>query len=273
MEIFIMHIRGFIKASLFVLDDNIGVPIATGWGRLMATGIRPPAFIGAYPDFETAKAHAPSGNPNTYDNDDVAPLNFALMSKVHIWDYPVVFWLGRVLGPNSHVLDIGGHFGTKYIAFRDLLSLSDVTWNVHDLPAIIRAARAAQQQGDVPAEVKFIDEVAAGAGADVLLASGLLQYLDQPFAKLVSSLPMQPKTILLNKVATREGPTVVTLERIGPARLPYQIRNRAEFEGELATMGYAIRDCWEIPSLARIIGTHPGLGPSKSLGYYLEYVG
>lgn len=268
-----MRIRQLIKASLSVLKEYIGVPVATGWGRLMATGIRPPAFIGAYPDFETAKAHAPKDNPNTYDNDDVAPLNFTLMSKVHIWDYPVIYWLNRKLGPSSHVLDIGGHFGTKFIAFRGLLSLGDVRWSVHDLPAIMRAARAAQKQGEVPPEVNFIDAVGAASGADILLASGLLQYLDQPFAKLVSSLHTPPKTILLNKVATREGPTVVTLERIGPARLPYQIRNRAGFEAELASMGYAIRDRWEIPSLARVIGTHPGLGHSKSLGYCLEYVG
>ena len=268
-----MRIRHVIKMMLSAFDKKVGVPIASGWGRLMATGIRPPAFIGAYPDFASATAHAPKGAPNTYDDDNVAPLNFELMSKVHIWDYPILFWLSKLLGPGNHVLDAGGHFGTKYIAFEDLLVLKNIRWSVHDLPAIIRAARAAQHNGEVPEALNFIDAVDDGGAADILLASGLLQYLDQPFAKLVNSLPVPPKTILLNKVATREGPTVVTLEKIGPARLPYQIRNRAMFEAELVQMGYAIRDCWEIPSLARVIGTHPGLGPSKSLGYCLEYVG
>lgn len=268
-----MRMRQAIKTSISVCSKSVGVPVATGWGRLMATGIRPPAFVGAYPDFTTAKAQAPKGAPNTYDSDDVAPLNFGLMSGVHSWDYPMLFWLGKVLEPGHHVVDTGGHFGTKYIAFRDLLNLKGIKWSVHDLPAIIRAARAAQQRGDVPSAVDFIDEVDAGGAADILLASGLLQYLDQPFAHLVDRLPAPPKIILLNKVATRDGPTVVTLEKIGPARLPYQIRNRAGFEAELEKMGYAIRDCWDIPSLARVIGTHPGLGPSKSLGYCLEHVG
>lgn len=106
--------------------------------------------------------------------------------------------------------------------------------------------------------------------ADVLLASGLLQYLDRPLAEMVAELPSPPRHILLNKVATREGATVVTLEKIGPARLPYQIRNRAAFESELTDMGYTIRASWVIPSLSRRIGTHPGLGASTSMGYYLE---
>ena len=73
-----------------------------------------------------------------------------------------------------------------------------------------------------------------------------------------------------NKVATRDGPTVTTLERIGPARVPYQIRNRAGFEGQLTQAGYRIRDNWDIPSLGHVIDTHPELGRSVSRGYLLQ---
>lgn len=128
----------------------------------MALGIRPPAFVGAYPDYATAKAHAPRDTPNSYDDDQVAPLNFELMSQLHIWDYPVVFWLGKLMQPGLHVVDAGGHFGTKYIAFRDLLPLAEIRWSVQDLPAVIRASRAAQQRGAVPAEVNFIDALLDG---------------------------------------------------------------------------------------------------------------
>ncbi|MBM1949600.1 methyltransferase, TIGR04325 family [Sulfitobacter pseudonitzschiae] len=265
-----MGIRHVAKASRAAVEKSVGIPLATGWGRLMALGIRPPAFVGAYPDYATAKAHAPRDTPNSYDDDQVAPLNFELMSQLHIWDYPVVFWLGKLMQPGLHVVDAGGHFGTKYIAFRDLLPLAEIRWSVQDLPAVIRASRAAQQRGAVPAEVNFIDALLDGGAADVLLASGLLQYLDRPLAEMVAELPSPPRHILLNKVATREGATVVTLEKIGPARLPYQIRNRAAFESELTDMGYTIRASWVIPSLSRRIGTHPGLGASTSMGYYLE---
>ena len=62
----------------------------------------------------------------------------------------------------------------------------------------------------------------------------------------------------------------MTLERIGPARVPYRIRNRARLEAEFVAMGYAIRDSWGIDGLGHVIPTHPWLGRSESRGYLLE---
>lgn len=265
-----MTARQWAKHLRAGLRRGVGWPLAGAWARLMALGLRPPAFTGAYPDYATARAHAPVGRPDSYDDDTVAAINFDAMCATQIWDYPVMFWLDRLAPPGSRVLDAGGHFGTKYIAFRDRLALDRLAWEVYDLPATIRAAQAAQTAGRVPGEIVFTDKLGATTPADLLLASGVLQYLDTPFEALVAALPAAPRHLLLNKVATRAGPTVVTLEKIGPARVPYQIRNRAGFEQSLDAMGYAIRDTWEIPSLARRIDTHPGLGSSTSRGYVLE---
>lgn len=98
-----------------------------------------------------------------------------------------------------------------------------------------------------------------------------MQYMDRPLKEMVDALPARPRRIILNKVATREGPSVVTLEAIGASRAPYHIRNRAGFEAELAALpGYRLRDSWEIESLGLRIGTHPGLGRSTSRGYVLD---
>lgn len=236
----------------------------------MAQGIRPPAFIGAYPDRETAIAHAPASKPNSYDDDEIAPLNFHLMSETHIWDYPILYWLDRLIHPDTEILDAGGHFGTKFIAFRDRIAMNMVHWNVYDLPATMRAARKLQEAGELPAQINFSDKLDTFGRTDILLASGLLQYLDEEFHDFLNRLGEPPQHILLNKVATREGNSVVSLEKIGNGRIPYQIRNRAAFEDSIAEMGYLIRDSWQIPSLSRVIATHPSLGASISRGYYLE---
>lgn len=236
----------------------------------MALGIRPPAFVGAYPDRETAIAKVPAGTPNSYDHDDIAPVNFEVMCKVQIWDYPIIFWLERLAPSVRTILDAGGHFGTKFIAFRDRIDLDPVQWTVYDVPAAIRAARRLQADGVVPDRIDFIDDLSRAEAPDILLASGLLQYLDVAFPDFVAKLARPPKYILLNKVATTEGPTVVSLEKIGRGRVPYQIRNRAGFEGSLTKMGYRVLDTWQIPSLAHTIATHPSLGASTSRGYILE---
>ena len=259
-----------IKSAETALRRLVLSPAKSGLARLKRYGPRQPAMMGAYPDRAAALAGVPRRALGTYDHPDVAAVNFRVMCAVRVWDYPVLFWLDRLHQPGLCVLDAGGHFGTKFIAFQPLLRLHEVTWTVYDLPETIRSARAAQRREEVPVEVGFIDDLANAPPCDILLASGLLQYLDLPFPDFLARLPNCPRHILLNKVATRDGPSVTTLERIGPARVPYQIRNRAGFEGQLAELGYRIRDTWDIPSLGHVIDTHPELGRSVSRGYLLQ---
>ena len=245
-----------------------------GWrrrsGRLRALTPHPPALTGAYRDPTAALAAVPPGRLAGYDNDEISEVAFEAMCAVALWDYPVILWLDRLRRPGLRLVDAGGHMGTKYLAFARLLAVDEIDWTVYDLPAIVAAARARQAAGRLPAALRFESAPGAVGPVDLLLASGLLQYLDIPLAELIARLPNRPEHIVLNKVATREGPSVTTLERIGAARVPYQIRNRADFEAEIAEIGYAVRDQWQIAALSRVIATHPGLGASTSRGYVLE---
>lgn len=86
----------------------------------------------------------------------------------------------------------------------------------------------------------------------------VLQYLDVPLPSLLDRLPERPRHLLLNKVATREGDSVLTLENFGLAEVTYRIRDRSAF------------DQWEIESLSHRIPARPDLGASRSLGFALE---
>ncbi len=251
-------------------EMRLGLSAALARARMLAG--HGPRFAGAYPDPATALAAVPKTRLAGYDHDAVVDVTFPEMCRVALWDYPVLLWLSRLARPGLRVLDAGGHLGTKHIAFSRLLDLGALDWTVYDLPAIIRAARARQAAGHLPAAIRFTETLDGLAGVDLLLASGLLQYLDAPFAALLGRLPAPPAHLILNKVATRDGTPVTTLERIGAARVPYQIRDRAAFEAELAAAGYRVLDSWRIPSLAHTIATHPWLGPSTNRGYVLERV-
>lgn len=261
-----------VATALKTLRRNGALALATAHGRLLALTPRAPHFVGAYPDPAAALAAVPKGRLAGYDNDAVVEVAFASMCRVALWDYPVILWLDRLTRPGLRLLDAGGHMGTKHIAFAPLLDVAAFGWTVYDLPAIVRAARARQAAGGLPADLRFESDLAAVGGVDLLLASGLLQYLDVPFTAFLDRLPTRPGHILLNKVATRDGASVTTLEKIGAARVPYQIRARAGFEAEVAAAGYRVLDQWQIPSLSHLIATHPALGPSTSRGYVLERV-
>ncbi|NQZ71638.1 MAG: methyltransferase, TIGR04325 family, partial [Dinoroseobacter sp.] len=92
------------------------------------------------------------------------------------------------------------------------------------------------------------------------------------FKTLLDRMAERPRWVMLNKVATRHDADIVTLQLIGKKRVPYQIRDRKKFEGELKAAGYVIRDSWTITGLSHRIGTHPWLGESESKGYFLERV-
>lgn len=237
---------------------------------------RPPRFSGVFDTREHALSSLPANQRAAYDSDDVAEVNFTTMTQRMAWDYPVIHWIKDTILNNRQqrvsILDAGGHMGTKYISFADLLPVNDLSWSVYDLPAILKSARSYQAAGAVPKAIRFIDDPAEAGEVDLLLASGLLQYLDIPFVDLVDQMAARPRYILLNKVALRDGNSIVTLEKVGPASIPYHIRAKPEFENELSELGYQIRDQWPIPDLSHRVSTHPWLSPSQSKGYMLERV-
>lgn len=237
-------------------------------GRLMLASGYHPHFHGAFPSHEAAMAAVPAEKFAGYDHDEVADVNFEVMCKVAPWDYPVLFWLRTLMPGALSLIDAGGHMGTKFRAFRPYLSPSpSFRWIVYDLPAIVAQGRRRAAEEEL-AGITFTDDLGVVGKTDIFLASGLLQYLDRPFPQLLRELGRLPPHLIVNKLALREGKTVVTLENFGNAFVPYHIRAREPFFAELSALGYRVADEWTIPSLSHVIPTHPELGASQSIGFH-----
>jgi putative methyltransferase (TIGR04325 family) len=240
------------------------------WRLRLFFNLRHLRFRGVFATYEEAAAAVRRGVAVGYDNDAILLRDFDLMCQVKPEDYAILYWLRRLAPQTQVLLDAGGHMGTKYRAFGNYLDLdSGIEWVVYDLPSMVRAGRKMAEDEGL-SRLRFVDDLSEAPDADVLLASGLLQYLDIPFDDLLRRLPALPRHLLLNKVQTREGPSVVTLENFTYAEVPYQMRNRAEFLAMLDALGYDIVDQWTIPSLSQVIRTDLYLGSSTSRGYYAK---
>ena len=245
-------------------------PLQIAGGRMKFLSPFPPQFSGAYPTYDTAIAAGRSGSKVGFDHDEVTDIAFERMCEITPWDYPLLFWLGRILPEIDLLVDAGGHMGTKFRAFRKLLPIeASVDWVVYDVPAIVRAGRR-RAEADGLDKLRFVEHMEDAGDPDLFIGSGLLQYLDVPLSTLLSRLPRLPRHMLLNKVAMRQGPTVFTLQRFEEVTVPYQIRNEATFMAELSRLGYEVVDRWTIPTLSHTIETHPELGESESTGFYLR---
>ncbi len=262
--------------------EKFVVPLQALSGRLRYFLPIPRRFTGAYSSYQEALAAAKNGALAGYDHDEIAPVAFEQMCRLAAWDYPVLFWMRDLVRETGSLVDAGGHMGTKYRAFRSHLPLGEnFRWVVYDLPAIVRKAdivvaavgRPQMVKGDwIKPGATVVDRMADAGPTPLFLGSGLMQYLDVPLGRLIGEMPEAPKHILLNKVALRKGPTVVTLEQIGRARVPYQIRNEAEFLQHVTGLGYELVDRWAIPSLSTRIDTHPELGRTESAGFYFRKI-
>lgn len=270
MKTAFVNVRRALAPSLKDMIARIVTPMMVISGRLKFVSPLPCRFTGAYDSFDQAQTAALRHAVAGYDNDVVADVAFEQMCKLAPWDYPVLFWLNK-LGPQIRSLvDAGGHMGTKYRAFRNHLELGpDMRWIVYDVAAIVRAGRLRAQRDNCPG-LEFVEDIALAPDVELFLGSGLLQYLDQPLSHLLLSMKVLPRHLILNKVALRKGAEVVTLEKIGPAFVPYRIRNDRAMIRDIEKLGYRLVDRWSIPSLSNVIDTHPELGASESVGFYFH---
>lgn len=268
-----------MKKAVHALLQNVGsgvgqslAPLRAIRGRLRYLSPLPRRFTGAYRSFEEAvAAAAKAGSLVGCNHDEIADFAFEQMCEVVPWDYPVMFWLSRLRNELNGLLDAGGHMGTKYRAFRDFLELpEDFQWVVYELSEIAEAGRKRAEQDGLD-QLRFVDNLEDAPGLPLFLGSGLLQYLDVPLSSVLSNLPHLPRHLLLNKVAFRKsGPPVVTLERVGKAYVPYQMRDETAFVHDLERLGYRQIDRWSIPALSHVIETHPELGASDNAGFYFR---
>jgi len=224
-------------------------------------------YWGVYRSFEEAAAAAPAGKRVGYDNDDSAGLYRWKSDYMDPSEYAVLYWLEKALAPGARVFDFGGHVGVKYYAFRSIGALQvPLTWMVYDLPAVIRDGRElARERGEK--NVVFTDEPGDASGADVFLALGSSQYLEQPLYAILERLAVLPGTIIVSKVPVVEGPRYVTLQNIGTTICPYLIEDSRDLIANMERLGYRLRQRWENHEKSCWIMNRP----DKSVSFYTSY--
>lgn len=221
--------------------------------RTFARQERTNLYRGVFPSFDAAARSAPATKPIGYDNAAAAEM-YGEADRATLRDYPALFWLRHALDAGHRsVFDLGGHVGIKYYAFRDLLALApSVDWLVCDVPAVVARGAELAARRDSQRQLHFTSDWHALARADVLFASGSIQYLETPLAAMLAASPSRPPTIIINNAALHPSRSFFTLNSIGTAFCPYRVQAEPEFRAELGALGYRQLDRWESPRAFRI---------------------
>jgi len=226
-------------------------------------------FRGVYADFASAAAAAPRTKPLGYDNEATAGLLTEERHRIHDSDFPILFWLSRLLREDSRVFDLGGNVGISFYAYRPYLPLPQgCQWLVYDVPAVVRAGQAILATDPAP-QLSFTSSYDALQGAEILLAAGSLQFVEEPLHFLRSTTPL-PGHVLLNKMPIYEQPSAVTIQATGSSYCPYHLFNRRELLNAFAARGYELVHSWQNPSLGCNIPMFPKHSIEAYSGFYLR---
>lgn len=215
--------------------------------RFFAAATDANLFRGVYRDFAEAAATAPDTRALGYDHPEPAAMYRERAERLHPSDYPVLFWLQK-WGPRvKRVFDFGGHVGVSYYAYQRVLSFPpELRWTVCDVPTVVEAGAAlAHTRG--ARQLQFTTHRDDGSGADLWLANGSLQYLEEPLHRLVSALEVRPRYVIANMLPVTDGESFVTLQNIGTAFCPYRIHHRASVIEGVRALGYSLVDSWVNP--------------------------
>lgn len=229
----------------------------------------PGAYCGVYSSFAEAARAAPETLPQGFDAPVMAGLYDHLLDRIWACDYPSLWWLERALPEAKCLFDFGGHIGVSFYGFSRYLPLpGDFRWIVCDVPAVIDRGRELATLRRA-AGLEFTADFKQAAQADVLHASGSLQFLEESLGSMLDRLERRPKHLLLNKLPLHHR-AFVTLQHTVHAYNPYRVFNRGEFIGDLEKRGYELVDQWDDPDRSCVVPLHPEAAVLKYSGLYLR---
>jgi putative methyltransferase (TIGR04325 family) len=202
-------------------------------------------YSGAYATFEAAKAAAPPGKPVGYDHPEMAAYYRDRLDVREAEDYAPMYWLARARP--RRVFDLGGHVGVTYHAFARALDLPpEAVWTVCDVPAVVEAGREVAARRGATA-LRFTTRQDDADGADVLLASGSLQYLpEHALQALLGRLERRPAHVIVQRTPLHATRSFVTVQATGFAFCPYTVASRPAFVAGMESLGYALVDAWTV---------------------------
>lgn len=227
-------------------------------------------YRGAFDTFAEAAADAPTIVPTGYDTPATGAMYRDRIVRLNPSDYPLLFWLREVLTPGVRVFDLGGHVGITFFGFRRLLTYPEgMRWTICDVPAVVESGRsfAASQEKPWP---DFTVERGDGDGAEVFLAAGVLQYVEETLPELLGRYRTPPRHVLVNKTPTHPSREFVTVQHIGVACCPYRIARADSLAEQLAPLGYRLVDDWVNADLSCSIPFQSNASPITYRGWYFR---
>lgn len=205
-----------------------------------------PSCRGIYESFAAAAAAAPPADLAGYDHVAIAGAYREKLDDFKYADYPVLFWLARLLPGTRVVFELGGSIGRGFYAYHRYLHFApDLRWIVCDLPAMVQVGAEIARERQA-SQLSFTTEREVDQDPDIYATFGTLQYIEEPFSTIITRLRRRPPHLLVNRVPLTDGKAFITLQNNKSWFSPYKVDNRLAFIASLVDIGYELVDEWQM---------------------------
>ena len=203
-----------------------------------------------------------------YELDHAEWLQSHLHLRLH--DYPVLFWLEKLLTSTHRIVDLGGSVGVSYYSYSNRLAMAaGLEWLVLELPEVVARGREIAKERHA-FSLRFADSFDGIDGGGALLCAGALQFIEEPLPQLLQRCKTPPVHLLINRIPMRAASGYVTLQNTGQAIAPSHVFCRADFLGALTQLGYVLEDEWDCLENSLPLPFHPELSVPSYTGLYLR---
>ncbi len=213
------------------------------------------SYRGVYSSYPEALLDIPSSTVMEYDVinenklDNKEHEKTTLDNWFHDIDYPLLFWLSRIVGGEGVVLELGGSVGhffftsDAYINYPD-----DLRWTIAELPQAVELGRQLVEERE-ESRLKFIDSanLCDSEPADIFMTAGTLQYMKMHVVDIIGSLAKAPKHVLIHNLPVHDDTSIWTLQNLGVCELPYRIYSSEDLKSRMLGMGYEQVATWTSP--------------------------
>jgi len=227
-------------------------------------------FRGIYDSYKEASRNLPLTKQSGYDNKESASLYKNWMGAARLSDYPVLYWLARIINSDTQRLyDLGGHIGFLYYSYSRYIDFhKNFEWYVYDVPAVLEEGKniAAQEK---KSQLHFTSSHDPIKEADILLASGSLQYIKENLTDIIADKsPNKLHHVIVNMTPMHPDREFFTINSIGTAFCPYKISLKSGFVEKMEKAGWRLVDEWINSEKSCLI---PFTDLSENINYYGFY--
>lgn len=226
-----------------------------------------------FPTFEQAATYAKRFQFVGHQHPDNIAYHSAAAEQIKESDYPVLFHVSPLASNLRTVFDLGGSVGNLFYTLATEIGFPpDMVWTVYDLPLM---RREGEKLSAVRNEhrLRFTDNFASASGCDLFITSGSLHYFEQPLAKILESLPVLPRRVLINRTpcASEAGAAdedLITIQDNHSYFVPSIIHCREKLIGSLANLGYRLRSSWPVHERSLWLPLYPDRSFPCYWGFY-----